>query len=391
MCFHIAMEASTSPISEITGYSIFCVVDLKIKCSADKQNCQKHCDCIMAESDRDDHTSYYETTPTSNEDVHYHNILGYNMFMVLFATVAVIICFANIMVLTVICRSRKLHTKTNLLMGSMASGDLGMGLTMPSCFMPYYILSSSNSDKATAAFCLTCTCLNVIFLVSSITSLLCVNAERYVKIVHPFRYELVITKLMVVAMVSSSWLTALTFGCLLLIENTWKPDGQSICTLAATASLPLLYAGAIYSVLTLVTFAYFSGRVIHTARKQRHMIQALEGCISANAANERKKDNHLAKMFVLIGVFYLLMVPYIGLAVYASLLGAPSSKLFNTLEILSCLIAYMNACVSPAIYVYKDVVFRRELKKLTTNFRKRLSRDRQNEITEMTSTVVHDY
>ena len=319
-------------------------------------DCETNSTCV--------YVSEQTTLSPAHGDALYKGTPLYYTYLVLFSLVSFFVCTANFTILGVLCRSAKLKTKTNFLVGSMASGDFGMGLVVPGCFLPYYVLYTTFSDSKAKTFCLTCTCLNVVFLVSAVTSLLCVNAERYVKIVHPFKYQIVITRITVGGLAVTSWLTGLGFGCFLVLSNTWEAGSGDLCTMASFATRGLLYFGAAYSIFVLVLFAYFSARVVHTARKQRQMIRALEVFVSARAAAQRRKESHLAKMFVIIGIFYLLMVPYVAIAVYGTLLGAPDNKLYNILELTACLIAYLSACVCPGIYIYMDIVFRSEVKKL---------------------------
>ena len=293
--------------------------------------------------------------------------------MPFFILLAIFCLLGNGMVLLVIGSSRKLHTRPGLMMFNMALADSCWGLTVIGCIVPYHYIAPLPEPEQTKTFCQTCIFLNMMSMASSVTSLICVCTERYIKIIHPFRYDRFLHWNMVVIMMIVSWIVGFALASLILFgENDWHPN--TICSVATTATRPLLIAVISYSSCVFLFMAYINMAVIRTAKHE--YLRGVQRNHRQGISHRRlllifKGLNSTTRVFTVVCLFYVLWFPYLIITFHANILGIEKNMQFHIAQVTSYLIGFLNGCVNPIIYTWKHDLFQREFKRIFCNRRRR--------------------
>ena len=124
-------------------------------------------------------------------------------FTILGWTLSIVAAAGNGSIIFLVCSKRRLLTKTNAFIISLAVADLGVGVSVfPSEFF-YEIVKTSDNPRSS----LKCYINRIRWLVgyASMTSLCCLVLDRYVAIVKPLKYLNFMSRSRVIKMIFVSW------------------------------------------------------------------------------------------------------------------------------------------------------------------------------------------
>ncbi|XP_071947375.1 beta-2 adrenergic receptor-like [Antedon mediterranea] len=96
----------------------------------------------------------------------------------------------NLLVITLICKYRPLHTMTSVLLMNLSIADCGVGIFVT----PFAFLNSLSTITDVTGLCKASGILNVTFCLTSTTTLTAIAIERYCAITQPFRYHKIVTQ-----------------------------------------------------------------------------------------------------------------------------------------------------------------------------------------------------
>ena len=137
------------------------------------------------------------------------------LFSVVFKFVAMIIgVLGNITVIIYTIVLNKEKTATSYLVGNLALADLLVCLTFYPIWIIEFILTILNIESDQDLFCKLSRSTIWSLLFASVATLLAITVDRYLYIVKPLKYQLIVTKRRVFLAIAGIWLTAC---CLLIV------------------------------------------------------------------------------------------------------------------------------------------------------------------------------
>jgi hypothetical protein len=196
------------------------------------------------------------------------------LFSVVFKFIAMIIgVFGNITVIIYTMFLSKEKTATSYLVGNLALADLLVCLTFYPIWIIEFIQTILNVDSNQDLFCKLSRSSSWALQSASVATLLAITVDRYLFIVKPLKYPLIVTKRRVFLAISGIWMTA----CCLLIVLTihfrrYDLRLRSLCDINKNVALYIMKAVVCYLPLTLVII--LNSWLLIVAEKQRKRILA---------------------------------------------------------------------------------------------------------------------
>ena len=151
-------------------------------------------------------------------------------FTILGWTLSIVAAAGNGSIIFLVCSKRRLLTKTNAFIISLAVADLGVGASVfPSEFFSEIVKTSHNSSSK---------CNNILrwlirwlFGYASVTSLCSLVLDRYVAIVKPLKYLNFMSRGRVIKMIFVSWAIPVGFVITSLLYFLPAPVRKNIATI----------------------------------------------------------------------------------------------------------------------------------------------------------------
>ena len=164
------------------------------------------------------------------------------------------------------------RTATSYLVGNLALADLLVCLTFYPIWMTEFILILLKIDSDQDLFCKLSRSTISAFMFASMAALFAITVDRYLYIVKPLRYPLIVTKRLVFLAVSCIWLTASCLLIVFLIYNKKDVNGiRGYCYLQDN----LYYLALTFRAYLLPTLIIpFNIWILVVAEKQRKRIVA---------------------------------------------------------------------------------------------------------------------
>jgi prolactin releasing hormone receptor len=214
------------------------------------------------------------------------------LFSVVFKFVAMIIgILGNMTVIIYAIFTNKEKTATSYLVGNLALADLLVCLTFYPIWIIEFILTILNIDSDQDLFCKLSRSTIWSLLFASVNTLLAIIIDRYLYIVKPLKYPLIVTKRRVFLAISGIWLTTCCLFVLSLVH--WRMSDfrlRSLCDINEYIhrSIEILVG---YLPLTLILILNI--RILIVAEKQRKRILA-ETAVPAITTSDRQPGNKIS-------------------------------------------------------------------------------------------------
>ena len=190
----------------------------------------------------------------------------------------------NIVVIYVTLASKfwsKEKTETSYLVGNLALADLFMCLTLYPTWIVEFILTILDFESNQLLFCKFSRSFAYSFLFASVYSPLAISVDRYIYIVKPLKYPLIVTRRRVFAVISAIWLTA-CYPFALTYYHFYDTDFRSFCWYSRYTRYPLQ---AFITYVPVTAIIILNLKILLVSRKQCKKILA-----EAFAATD-KNDN----------------------------------------------------------------------------------------------------
>ena len=261
----------------------------------------------------------------------------------------------NGFIIFLVAKNRRLHSSANWFVLSLAVADLGVGIAVfPSSYFCNYSMAC-NLRVYVAFFWF--------FLHSSVSNLCSLTWDRYVAIVHPFKYNNSMAERRPGIVILAAWLVpftislSLSVGMYLTNSNTaWKVLRLTGVTGFEIISCALLF----YAVVCILV----------VVRAQSHQVSAMEQQIqssfSCNDAGEpatsRRRQKHSTAYFIIA-----LLVFFLGCYVVVNsfvLCIAFSCKVSDKASHILILLLVLNSAVNPLVYAFFKKDIKMEIKRL---------------------------
>ena len=193
---------------------------------------------------------------------------------IVFKFIAMIIgVWGNIMVIIYTIFLSKEKTATSYLVGNLALADLLVCLTFYPIWIIEFILTILNIDSDQDLFCKLSRSAIWSVLFASVTTLLAITVDRYLYIVKPLKYPLIVSKRRVFLTISGIWLTAC---CLLIVlPVSYRYDFRIRSQCYNTNNVIYNYViQSLVAFLPLTLIIILNLRILIVAKKQRKRILA---------------------------------------------------------------------------------------------------------------------
>ena len=197
------------------------------------------------------------------------------LFSIVFKSIAMIIgVLGNITVIIYTMFLSKEKTATTFLVGNLALADLLVCLTFYPIWIIELIQTILNIDSDQDLFCKLSRSTIWSLLFASVATLLAITVDRYLYIVKPLKYPLIVTRRRVALAISGIWSTSCCLCIILLVHYEKFGSGlRSICYAGDDDIIFLLMSIFVgYVPLTLILILNF--QILNVARKQRKRILA---------------------------------------------------------------------------------------------------------------------
>ena len=203
------------------------------------------------------------------------------IFKVIAMTVGVL---GNVSVVVYSIFLSKEKTPTSYLVGNLALADLLVCLTFHPIWIIEFVQTMLNIHSDQDFFCKLARSTVFALAFASVATLLSITVDRYLYIVKPMRYPLIVTSRRVFLAVLGIWLTACCFFIVIYVHVKSAGNGfRSFCDLLKSIFY-FITCSIGYIPLILIFFLNF--KILSIARKQRKRILPAMMINSVNNSNE---------------------------------------------------------------------------------------------------------
>ncbi|XP_078366071.1 adenosine receptor A2a-like [Oculina patagonica] len=238
----------------------------------------------------------------------------------------------NSFVVFLVAKNCRLHSSANWFVLSLAVADFGVGIAV----------------------------FPLVYIHSSVTNLCVLTLDRYIAIVHPFKYNTCVTKRQPGVVISAAWLIAFAFALSLLV-GMYATNSNT-----ALKFLRLIGVSA-FDIISCVLLFYAVVRILVVARAQSRQEAAMELQVQSNqfsteASNVRRHRKHNTAFFIITLVLF-----FLGCYIVVSCLVLCitfSCKLSDKAGQIVSLLLVLNSAVNPLVYAFLKSDIKWEIKKL---------------------------
>ena len=200
-----------------------------------------------------------------------------NWFNIIGWLLSVVTATGNGFVIFLIAKTRRLHSSANWLILSLAVADFGVGIVVyPSGYFCYNSMAC-NKRVYVAFFWF--------FLHSSVTNLSILTWDRYIKIVHPFKYNTSMTKRLPRVVILIAWLIPFAISLSLLV-------GMYVTNSKTAWKVLRLTGVSAFDVVSCVLLCYAVFRILVAARVQSHQVCERELQLRCNFSSTEAGTSH---------------------------------------------------------------------------------------------------
>ena len=279
-----------------------------------------------------------------------------NWFVISGWLLSVATATGNGFVVFLVAKNRRLHSSANWFILSLAVADFGVGIAVfPSSYFCYDSMAC-NFRVYMAFFWF--------FLHSSVTNLCTLTWDRYIAIVHPFRYHNSMTKRRPRIVILTAWLIPLAIALSLLV-GIYATESKTVLKLLRATGVSafdiICSALLFYAVFRILAVARTKSRQESAIGRQVESSSASYTSAGAAAPHRRKKYSSVPLIIALV-VFFLVcysVVNFLVLCNTFSCLGSDSAS--ATGQILNLLLV-LNSAVNPLVYAFLNRDIRRQIK-----------------------------
>ena len=281
--------------------------------------------------------------------------------------ISVFAILGNGAVVLIVATRRRLHTAANWFVLSLAVADLMFGLSFLTVEKIVEIFPGNFAYHAPS----------LIFGAASVTNLVVMTLDRYVRVVHPLRYTSFVRTKQVVILISTAWLLALIRPLLQL--HKYKQKAPEALIQAAKIADLLLFQLTPCVLLFLATAKIFL--IVRRQRKRQTKLDLQlrfnypgEVCSKPKVRSSKlakstpTRESVSAKVIATAVVFFLLTF---GLRLILHFFQKHPSK--KTMVKIFHVLVITNSAVNPIAYAFFTTDIRRELQLVFRSLRRHLT------------------
>ncbi|XP_067104884.1 melanocyte-stimulating hormone receptor [Osmerus mordax] len=296
-------------------------------------------------------TMYMDDNATHNASNGEHNATGCVQIRIpqeLFLTLGLISLVENILVVLAIIKNRNLHSPMYYFICCLAVSDMLVSVSnvVETLFM---LLNEQGLLQVTQDMLRHLD--NVIDImicssvVSSLSFLCTIAADRYITIFYALRYHSIMTTQRAVVIIVLVWMASITSSTLFIVYHT---DNAVIVCLVTFFFITLVFTAVLY--LHMFILAHVHSRRIMAFHKSRRQATSMKGAIT---------------LTILLGVFILCWGPFfLHLILILTCPKTPFCTCFFSHFNLFLILIICNSLIDPLIYAYRSQELRKTLKEL---------------------------
>ncbi|KAM3607141.1 uncharacterized protein V6R79_002243 [Siganus canaliculatus] len=254
---------------------------------------------------------------------------------------------------------RQLHTPTNLLLLSLASSDLLVGLLL----MPVEIIYIESCWFLGDILCTMYYVIDYVITSASVANMVLISVDRYVAICDPLQYSTRVTKRKAQVCISLCWICSVFYRILILHDHLEKPGksnsclGECVVVISYIAGvIDLVFSFIIPIAIIVVLYARVFVVAVSQARAIRSQVAVAVQRPSRITA--KKTEMKAARTLgIVIIVFLVCFCPYY----YPALAGEDTSIDASSAD-FEIWLAHFNSCLNPVIYAFFYPWFRKSIR-----------------------------
>lgn len=262
--------------------------------------------------------------------------------------IGVLIIFGNGIVVYFIVTRPRLHTKTNVMVISLAVSDIVVGLgIVPSFLACMYVTSCDN---------LLSKLFYDAFLLVSVCNLCCITFDRFLAVTRPLRYHMKITPKAVIIMIALSWIVP---SIVSLVPVTWlytntNAEAQKMNNKIFYA-LQVIVFMFLPCLMMLIVYAVIYSIAYKQKKNIQHVIRSVSsvGNLSTARSMSASSPGEARATLKVFGKFPILVIKMISLRfLFVDVLALPSPN--NDLAYCRCfhLLVYSSLWITPLYGCY---------------------------------------
>ena len=268
---------------------------------------------------------------------------------------SIVTATGNGFVIFVVAKTRRLHSSANWFVLSLAVADFGVGIAV---FPSSYFCNGSmacNFRIYIAVFWF--------FLHSSVINLCTLTWDRYIAIVHPYRYNNSMTKRRPVLVIVIAWLISFAISLSLLV-GIYATESKTVLKILRVTGV------SAFDIICCGLLSYAVARILVVARAQSHQQSAMElqiqshhdhSSMKAVTPRARRKKRNTVHFIVTLVMFFLGCYVVVNYLVLCATFSCHVSV--NASQILILLLV-LNSSVNPLVYACLKRDIKLELKRL---------------------------
>jgi hypothetical protein len=314
---------------------------------------------LLIEKMEGNFTSRYEKFSIRKVDI---------VFASLYFVVQIVGLTGNALVITVVRRTRSMHTTTNFLLVNLAVADI---LTLFTCPRNGYVLIITLYHPGGLAGDFLCKFLTgnalvgITMSVSSMT-LTVLAVERYRALLRPMNRRLVVSRENVLVVIAATWIVSLLSNIPDFIENRYS---EHLLKCVCPFSLELVKDSTVHVICTVVFLGLFPFLILSYCYAQilRGLFFTKKICSETSNAKDLESKKKLARLLIIVTTaFYICYIPYGGYFIYLLLqdqeylnghyrIHSIILKIVELLLVCSC-------CLNPILYGFQSSNYRKGFK-----------------------------
>lgn len=250
----------------------------------------------------------------------------------------------NALVIFVIISRRRLHTKTNWFVVSLAIADLFLVALLA---VSIYICGTLIRNCGNVFLYLTS-----YFAEVSVTNIIALAVDRYFAIVLPLRYTEIMTKKKIVAILIISWFAPLVLDTVPTVLEVWLSNGDDISQLMSMI---------IFQISPCVVLTIAARKMITTAKKHTKRTSRVLKQLRYNQLTKRTKaEASSARLItVMVGVFLICYVSQTLSSVCSCIKSCEKAQPTEEFGETLILLLLLNSGANPFVYS----LFKRDIKR----------------------------
>ncbi|XP_063447753.1 adenosine receptor A2b-like [Mytilus trossulus] len=281
-------------------------------------------------------------------------------FEIAIVTFQVLIMFfivtGNVLVLCAFKRFHHLQTSTGRFIANLAIADLCLGITLPFQISFFFYPELNFIIES----CLLRFELIIFTSTSSLLSLFFTVVDRYIAVLYPLRYHVIMSEKVANILICIVWIYAATLAIIpLLGYNTFKSGMFCAYELVMATSYRLLVA-LHFIVLPVIMFLIYC-RVFFVAWSHKKKIMS-EQCFNTSIHVRIQKEMKMAVIMAVVMLgFSLCWLPFAVIQIIQALEFSVNRAFISNFLVF---LGLLNSVINPFIYVWKNKQYKEAFRKI---------------------------